>query len=403
MKQTGFLTGNHQNIAKVNKALVLRYIKERGPISAPELAEILNLSTSTTMIYIRQALKDGLVQVDRIGQSSGGRKPTLFRFNPSTGVVLCMEIETSHILAAIVDFEGTIVNSVIHPISRSDPKTVIKESISLAKSLLLQFPNTKPILGIGVSCPGTVDFKEGVVVKAINLKWYEPVPLAAPISHALKLPVYVYNDAYAAALGEKYFGAGKNVHNLVYVMLETGIGAGLIVNDNIYSGTAGNAGNIGHSIVVKDGLACPCGNHGCLEAYCSEPAIVSRIMNIYLANYGPRINLDSLTQIRTLEQAIESANNGDQIAANALSEAGSYLGIALLNLAQILVPELIVMGELISLSNHIIQPVRDTLAQRFTYNLKIEVSTLGRKAKILGVATGLMERALGPSIIESRG
>ena len=145
------------------------------------------------------------------------------------------------------------------------------------KSLLKQAGRSrKPPLGVGIGMPGMIDFRHGVCVHSPMLGWRD-VPIGEMIEKSLHCPVYVDNDVNAFAEAERLFGRGRQSSNFVVVTIGRGIGSGLVINGRTFRGHRGGAGELGHVPTQRDGRACQCGNRGCLEAYASEPAMLSRI------------------------------------------------------------------------------------------------------------------------------
>ena len=202
------------------------------------------------------------------------------------------------------------------------------------------------IAGIGVGAPGPLNPYSGVVVHAPNLPGWEDVPLRQLIAERFCVPVALGNDANLAALGEQRFGAGRGVDDLVYMTISTGIGGGIISGGELFLGHGGFAGEVGHQTILAGGPLCGCGNHGCLEALAAGPAIGR--MGREAAEEGRGEALLALAggdvsriSARVVSQA---AAAGDATAIEIIRRAATYVGIGLANLANILNPELFVLG-----------------------------------------------------------
>jgi glucokinase len=201
----------------------------------------------------------------------------------------------------------------------------------------------KKTAGIGVSGPGPLDFKKGVLVNPPNLPSWRNVPLKKIFSRAFPFPVAVDNDANCAALGEKTFGAGRRVKNLFYYTVSTGIGGGVIIDGRIHHGASFDAGEIGHSIVLPKGPKCNCGKRGCLEALASGTSI-GRIArervtksSLILKLAGQKRNINAVIVARAAQQ-------GDRLAREIYRQAAFYLGLSVANVIQVLNPEMIIIG-----------------------------------------------------------
>jgi len=215
----------------------------------------------------------------------------------------------------------------------SQSKTCVEEIITSVRQIFHEFKlSSKDILGIGIGAPGAVNSKVGVLPRSPNLAGWAGIPILRILQNKFKLPVYLANDANAAALGEWAFGAGQKMKNLIYITVSTGVGGGLIINGQLYEGAGFVAGEIGHISVVPEGRKCKCGRRGCLEAYASGIAIA------YDYNQAKKQKVVGAKEVGL------AACSGDKAAIKSYREAAYYLGIGLANLMNILNPEAIVIG-----------------------------------------------------------
>ncbi len=190
----------------------------------------------------------------------------------------------------------------------------------------------KRLLGIGVGAPGAVNPRKGILPRSPNLPGWAGIPIARILGKKFRLPVYIANDANAAALGESVFGAGKRINDLIYVTVSTGVGSGIVIRGGVYEGAGFVAGEFGHMSIVPEGRKCNCGRRGCLETYASGTAIARR----YHELTGRKI--EGAKEVGT------AASKGDKSAVKSYREAAYYLGIGLANLMNVLNPEAIVVG-----------------------------------------------------------
>lgn len=251
------------------------------------------------------------------------------------------------------------------------------------------------VAGVGVGSPGPLNPETGVVVFAPNLKWHD-VPLVALMRQALGVPVYLENDANLAALGEARYGAGRGSKNMIYITVSTGIGGGLILGGEIYSGSSFVAGEVGHMIITdEDGSPqCGCGNHGCLEALASGPAIAR--MARELIRHGEETMILDLVhgniELVTSEVVGRAALAGDAAAIAILGKAADYLGIGIANLVNILNPDTVVIGGGVSRVGEILlKPVREVVAERALRPafeaVRIVQAELGPDAGVVGAVS----------------
>ncbi|HZT42915.1 MAG TPA: ROK family protein [Chthonomonadaceae bacterium] len=246
------------------------------------------------------------------------------------------------------------------------------------------------VRGVGVSCGGPLDTRTGVVYAPPNLPGWEAVPVKQILEEALGLPVIVENDANATALAEWRFGAGQGARNLIFMTVGTGIGGGLILDGRLYRGTNDLAGEVGHQTILMDGPLCGCGKRGCLEALASGPAI-ARLARESLM-YGRHKRVLALAGGKpasiTAEHVVQAAKEGDSFARQILEDAGTYLGVGIANLIQILNPERVILGTIaVHAGDLLLEPVRKAVAdyawQRSRQVCEILPAALGDRAQDL--------------------
>jgi glucokinase len=212
-------------------------------------------------------------------------------------------------------------------------KVCVKELAANLRALIIHSGvSPKKILGIGVGCPGAVNSRLGILPRSPNLPGWKGIPLRNILQKATGLPVCLANDANAAALGESFFGAGKDSRNFIYITVSTGIGGGIVIDGKLYEGPGFVAGEIGHISIVPEGKRCACGQRGCLEAYASGTAIAGFYREI------------KKKKVAGAKEVGVAARTGDKLAVESYRQAGYYLGIGIANLLNILNPEKVVIG-----------------------------------------------------------
>ena len=194
---------------------------------------------------------------------------------------------------------------------------------------------------VGVGAPGIILMEKGVVVKSPNFPDWNNLPLREHLETALHLPVVIENDANAAALGEQWRGAGRGIGSMILLTLGTGVGGGIVLNDKVWHGADGMAGEIGHMTLVPDGRSCTCGNTGCLEMYASARGIVRS----YCEELGKTASdTHPALQEVTSENVYQAAREGDAVAGRVMKDMGRMLGIGIANLINIFNPQMVVIG-----------------------------------------------------------
>jgi glucokinase len=232
-----------------------------------------------------------------------------------------------------------------------------------------------PLLGIGVSLPGAVDSQSGDVRDSYNLRLHS-YPLRRILSAEFGLPVYVEHDASVAALAEHYYGAGRNLSHLIYILVSTGIGSGILIDGQIYRGESGVSGELGHIILDPGGQMCVCGKLGCLEALAAAPAILTSAR--WMASHGRSELLSALSgdepQYITLEIVAQAARQGDSIANEILTKSATHLAQGITTYASLFdISHMIVGGEVAELGEVYFDPLRRELERFRRDNLEIKI------------------------------
>ncbi|MDI7276646.1 MAG: ROK family protein [Anaerolineae bacterium] len=308
-----------------------------------------------------------------------------------------IDLGGTQIRAVLAEADGTILARYRTRTAPEDgPEAVMGRIVAAAQTVVQQAGGQRPA-GVGVGSPGPLNAWDGVVLAAPNLGWSN-VPLKATLESRLGLPIVVGNDANAAALAERRFGAGRGVDDLVYVTVSTGIGGGIISGGRLLLGRHGFAGEIGHAAVEARGALCKCGNSGCLETLASGPAI-ARAAAARVAAGEPSL-IASLVggdlDLVTAETVAAAAREGDQLATEVLRSAAFYIGVALVNLIHILEPELILIGGGVAhVGDLLFNTIRSVVRQRaipcMAEHVRIEPAALGDDAGVLGAIALFLE------------
>ncbi len=267
---------------------------------------------------------------------------------------------------------------------------VLQRALGLARTLLdaaaTQGLPTPAAIGVGAG--GQIDSKAGVVVFATDvLPGWTGTPLRAAFEEAFSLPTAVDNDVNALAIGESRFGAGQDFSNLLYLGLGTGVGGAIIANGRLYHGVRGAGSELGHLVLVPDGLPCTCGGHGCLEQYVSGPALLRH----FHAVGGDATLPDGVPLAAMARQDPESH------AARAIGLTGGLLGLGLVTLANIFGPDRILIGGgLAALGDLLLEPARRVLRERALPGVRdcpVLPAALGPDASVIGAASLALSRA----------
>ena len=306
-----------------------------------------------------------------------------------------IDVGGTNLRAALVSETGEVIKKVKTASSGNVPESLQNAVKSLHTDSGID--PQRDVAGIGIGIAGLLDRKNGVVLLSPNLHSVEGINFVEILHRQFSIPVFIENDANAAALGEKWMGAGREFNNFVLLTLGTGIGGGIVYEKKLLNASA----EIGHISINADGEKCPCGNYGCLELYASASAINTKVVTA-LEKGSESILREcckgSFYKI-TPEDIYKAALEGDNLAREALKDTGRYLGVGLANIINILSPEAVILaGGLIGAWNIYVQEaVREASKRTFKAlfdTVKIIPAVLGDDAGIIGAA-GLVFAASG--------
>ncbi|MEV0388364.1 ROK family transcriptional regulator [Nonomuraea sp. NPDC050643] len=265
---------NLPKVGSYNRAVVLEAIQASDGISRVQIAAVAGLTAQTVSVIVRRLLEEGLVVEDGSAPSSGGKPRTILRVDARAGYAVGVHFDPLELSCVLADLAGRPVARLHLPVRpRARPDAVIRQMARSARRILREagVPDGK-VLGVGLACPGPLD-GEGVMVSPPRLPGWDRVPIKGLLHEYTGFPVTVDNDATAAAIGERWAGIARSTPSFAYLYLGTGIGGGLVLDNQVYRGSSLNAAEFGHITVEPDGPECYCGNRGCVEAVCCPSAI----------------------------------------------------------------------------------------------------------------------------------
>jgi len=363
-------------IRDINRQIVLNYVRERSPISRAEIAQETALQRSTVSLIVDELKLGGLIE-EVSGESSGGRPPILLSLRTADAVAIGVDLGTRRTLVATSDLAGRVLEQEEFPTDPDAHKT-ISHIIDCARRFIKK--NGDTIDGIGVSLPGLVDQETGTASFIPHFKWRD-LEIAEEISAALGLSVTVDNDANAAALAELWFGRPeiREIRDFIMVLIEEGIGTGIVFDGQVHRGKSGAAGEFGHMTIGDDApVDCAAGSSRCWEAFASERAALARYAKL---KCGMGVGLE-------FGQLIDLALEGEEDAQSALSETAQYLGVGIANLIQGLSPEAVIVGgPIVRAWSLIANDIRSAVQENICRGLpraQIIASTLGAEPTLMG-------------------
>lgn len=365
-------------IRDINRQIILNLIREKSPISRADIARLTALQRSTVSLIVEELKSIGLIK-EIEGESSGGRPPQLLSLRTAHAIAIGVDLGKKRTIVATSDLAGRILEQEEFPTDTDFEKTITRIIGSISYFV---GKNRGSIEGIGVSVPALVEPFSGKVILIPHQNWHEP-PIAKRIKTAIGLPVKIDNDANAAALAELWFGRPEisSVRDFILVMIENGIGTGIVFDGQIYRGKGGIAGEFGHMTIGSNApIACAAGKFDCWEAFASERSAVARYIDLAKKQNGEGK--------KSFLQLINLALEGDKNAQTALKQTAYFIGIGIANLFQGLSPEVVIVtGNIVRvwwlIIEDIMEGARFATCQGYPI-VKITPSSLGNYPTLMG-------------------
>jgi predicted NBD/HSP70 family sugar kinase len=387
----------HQQTRAHNHGLVLRALYDHGPVSRADVARLTGLTRTTVSEVVADFIADGLAREVGRGPSRGGKAPILVEVDGDSRHVIGLDLGERAFSGAVVNLHGEIRQTASQPVEGRDGDAALAALYRLLDELIDATPGV--LLGVGVGTPGIVDAEAGRILWAVNLDWQD-LPLGDLLRERYGVPTYVANDSRAAALAESLFSAERRSANLIAIKVGNGIGAGLVLNGELFHGDAFGAGEIGHIAAVDDGEQCRCGRFGCLETVASSRAILARATEAARVDpngfLGRRLAASGALSLGDIRAGLDARDEQTRRIAVA---AGRFLGQAVAALIGALnVNQILLIGVVATLGEPWLDAVRDEAGRRslglLTGGTRID---LGRTEHdvVLGASALLMTRELG--------
>ncbi len=388
---TGMEKATRQQIKKQNRNLVLKLFFEESSISRAEISRITHLTRTTVSEIVAELIEGGLVEEIGIGSSMGGKSPILLSLVDDARYLISLDLAHNKFCGAIVNLRGKIRELIQSPIDDCSSGQALQVVYDILDRLI-DAPY-QPLIGIGIGVPGLVNTQNGTVINSLKLDWKD-FPLGRLLEERYKLPVYVINDCQAIAIGEYTYGNDHGaITNMIVIRAGYGIGAGIVINEHIFQGDGGSAGEIGHTVAVfENGLPCRCGNSGCLETVASTQAVIRSAGKLASVTDGGK--LDGYSVTASLEELENRFQAEDMIIQKIVIDAGCYLGTAIASLVGALnIHKIILTGEMTHFGTPWLEAIQGTILKSAlaqpAQDTSIQIGRLGNHEVILGAAAAL--------------
>jgi predicted NBD/HSP70 family sugar kinase len=376
--------GSQSALRQLNQQRIIETLMG-GPATQAELARQTGLSTATVSNIVKVMQDSGLASTEPI--TSSGRRALNVRLNSNGAVAVGIDFGRRHLRVVLASLSYHIIaeESVMLPLGHQSQEGIQAALVLLEKLLRESDVDRSAVVGAGVGIPGPIDRRTGTVAQGAILPEWVGINILQHLEDTLKFPVYVDNDANLGAWSEVTWGPHTGVENLMFLKIGSGIGAGLILNGAPYYGNIGITGEIGHATIHEQGLVCRCGNRGCLETIASTTTMIE------LLSRGDDRPL-------TPADIVRKALARDSATLRVVDDAGLAVGRALGNVANLINPEVIVVGgPLAGLGNLLLDPIRRGLVRHAVpvigETTTLTMSSLGDRAEALGAAALVFQYA----------
>ncbi|MGK5627185.1 ROK family transcriptional regulator [Streptomyces sp. URMC 123] len=380
--------GSQSSLHRANLERVVRAVRMAGSLTQAEIARTTGLSAATVSNIVRELKDGGTVEVTPT--SAGGRRARSVSLSGDAGIVVGVDFGHTHLRVAVGNLAHRVLAEEAAPL---DVDASAEEGFDRAEQLVKKLitetgVGVGKIVGVGLGVPGPIDVASGTLGSTAILPGWAGTNPRDELAGRLGVPVHVDNDANLGALGELVWGGGRGVKDLAYIKVASGVGAGLVINGQIYRGPGGTAGEIGHITLDESGPVCRCGNRGCLETFTAARYVLALLHS----SHGPDL---------TMERVVRLAREGDPGCRRVVGDVGRHIGSGVANLCNLLNPSRVVLGgDLAEAGELVLGPIRESVARyaipSAARQLSVVPGSLGGRAEVLG-ALALVLSEMGDS------
>ncbi len=382
--------GSPASLKEANHARLIEALQFAGTMTQADLSRFTGLAPSTVSNIVRELSASGLLRVSPT--VSRGRTAQAVRLSRGAGVLVAADFGHRHLTVAVADLAYEVLAE--HRMEL-DWDHRVDDGLDAVQRILSRLLteleiDRELVVGLGIGLPAPIDSRTGQVGAPSQLPGWVGVDAAAAATEQLGVPARVDNDANLGALAEDRWGAGRGAENVAYVKLSDGVGAGLVIRGELYQGSIGTAGEIGHVTMNEYGALCRCGNRGCLEMLVGTSALLAQLA----PNYGTDL---------TIADVVRMARDGNVACHRILEDAGHHIGVAVANLCNVFNPDRVIIGgELAQADDLVLGSLRRTLNRQgipsAAQAVDLVLAELGARSHLLG-ALVIASAGASPSVL----
>ncbi|NUW10445.1 ROK family transcriptional regulator [Streptomyces sp. CAI-21] len=382
--------GSQSSLHRANLERVVRAVRLSGALTQAEIARTTGLSAATVSNIVRELKESGTVEVTPT--SAGGRRARSVSLSGDAGIVIGVDFGHTHLRVAVGNLAHQILAEEAEPldVDASAEQGFDRAELLVGRLLDATGVDRAKVAGVGLGVPGPIDVASGMLGSTSILPGWSGTQPALALGERIGVPVAVDNDANLGALGELVWGSGRGVRDLAYIKVAGGVGAGLVIDGQIYRGPGGTAGEIGHITLDESGPVCRCGNRGCLETFTAA----RYVLPLLEPTHGTGL---------TMEKVVALAKEGDPGCRRVVADVGRYIGSGVASLCNLLNPSRVVLGgDLAEAGELVLGPIRTSVGRyaipSAARQLELVPGSLGGRAEVLG-ALALALREMGDSTL----
>lgn len=399
-------TAKHETMRSQNAAVLLQCLREFGPLTRHELQERTGLSWGAVSSIVNDFLSLGLLAEKPLQGSHTGRTPFSLDVNMQQNLLIGIDLHAQGISCVVTDMRARTLVSNRESVASDTRKGFLEQAMRMINQAIAQSGMDRSrFVGIGVSVQGAVDAANGISLHSPHLPEWNNVPVCEIMQKRFDLPAILVHDTNAIVLAEQWNGKARNVRNLIFIRLDMGLGMAMVVDNRIYTGADGTAGEFGHMVIHPDGRRCTCGNYGCMEAYASGRSILQKVREGVEAGQCD-LRLTGAHLDRDLAQVAQAARDGSDFARGLFEDLGKYLGLGVSNLIFMLNPEMVVIGgDLAKYADLYMDRVLQVLEKNVWNDgrINLELSSLDTDAAAVGATLMLTRQVLSGQIVHPLG